>query len=273
MPSTILSDNGVSSGSAGLKTTAASDGILVLQTSTSGGTATNAIYVDTSQNVGVNANAVSTAKFYVNGGSVAPTSGQVLRLDTTATTAYSATAYVGGQIRINYGNATSSYGGINFSNFGVTSQEFFGTVQNSSGYGDFVWQGYGSGGYLERARIDSSSNFQMNSGFGSVATAYGCRVWARVTGGGGSGGLPATSLVAGGNASSFVKNSTGQYTLNFTNAMPDTTYAVSTNQETGNVTFASTIVSYNQYTGSVQVVSDNNSVQADFRYGSIAVFR
>lgn len=52
MPSVILSDNGVSSGSAGLKSTAASDGVLVLQTTTSGGTATNAVYIDTSQNIG-----------------------------------------------------------------------------------------------------------------------------------------------------------------------------------------------------------------------------
>ena len=51
MPSTILSDNGVSSGSAGLKSTAGNDGILALQTTTSGGTATNAIYINTSQNV------------------------------------------------------------------------------------------------------------------------------------------------------------------------------------------------------------------------------
>ena len=53
MPSTILSDNGASSGSAGLKSTAGNDGVLILQTTTSGGTATNAIYVDTSQRVGI----------------------------------------------------------------------------------------------------------------------------------------------------------------------------------------------------------------------------
>lgn len=53
MPSTILSDNGVSSGSAGLKTTASNDGILALQTTTSGGTATTAVTINTSQNVGV----------------------------------------------------------------------------------------------------------------------------------------------------------------------------------------------------------------------------
>lgn len=53
MPSTILSDNGVSSGSAGLKTTAASDGALALQTTTVGGTATTAVTIDTSQNMGL----------------------------------------------------------------------------------------------------------------------------------------------------------------------------------------------------------------------------
>jgi hypothetical protein len=53
MASTILlSDNGASSGSAGLKSTAGNDGVLILQTTTSGGTATNAVYVDTVQNVG-----------------------------------------------------------------------------------------------------------------------------------------------------------------------------------------------------------------------------
>jgi hypothetical protein len=49
--STILSDNGVTSGSAGLKTSADSTGVLALQTTTAGGTATTAVTIDTSQNV------------------------------------------------------------------------------------------------------------------------------------------------------------------------------------------------------------------------------
>jgi hypothetical protein len=53
MASTILSDNGVTSGSAGLKSSADSTGVLALQTSTSGGTATTALTIDTSQNVGI----------------------------------------------------------------------------------------------------------------------------------------------------------------------------------------------------------------------------
>lgn len=68
MPSIILSDNGVSSGNAGLKSTAASDGALALQTTTSGGAATTAVTIDTSQNVGVNTTTPATyGKFVVNG--------------------------------------------------------------------------------------------------------------------------------------------------------------------------------------------------------------
>ena len=51
MPSFITSDNGVSSGSAGLKTTAASDGALALQTTTAAGAATTAVTIGTDQSV------------------------------------------------------------------------------------------------------------------------------------------------------------------------------------------------------------------------------
>jgi hypothetical protein len=50
---TILSDNGVSSGTAGIKTTGGNDGTLQLQTTTAGGAATTALTIDTSQNVGI----------------------------------------------------------------------------------------------------------------------------------------------------------------------------------------------------------------------------
>jgi Chaperone of endosialidase len=50
---TILSDNGVSSGSAGLKSGGGNDGTLLLQTANSSGTATTAVTVDNAQNVGV----------------------------------------------------------------------------------------------------------------------------------------------------------------------------------------------------------------------------
>jgi len=66
-------------------------------------------------------------------------------------------------------------------------------------------------------QFDSSANFKFNSGFGSVATAYGCRAWVNFASNG--------SVRASGNVSSVTQNGTGDYTINFTNAMPDTSYA------------------------------------------------
>ena len=73
MPSILLSDNGVSSGSAGLKTTAASDGALALQTTTAGGTATTAVTLDTSQNVGVNSTGTIRTKLMVSSSNASDT--------------------------------------------------------------------------------------------------------------------------------------------------------------------------------------------------------
>ena len=51
--SIVLSDNGVTSGSAGIRSTGGNDGVLLLQTTTSGGAVTTAVTVDNAQNVGV----------------------------------------------------------------------------------------------------------------------------------------------------------------------------------------------------------------------------
>ena len=72
----------------------------------------------------------------------------------------------------------------------------------------------------ERMRIDSSGNLQFNSGYGSVATAYGCRAWVNFNGTG------VVAIRASGNVTSITDNGVGLYTVNLTNAMPDTNYAV-----------------------------------------------
>ena len=60
---TILSDNGVSSGSAGIKSSGGNDGTLLLQTTTSGGTATTAVTIDNVHNVGVGVTPSAWATF------------------------------------------------------------------------------------------------------------------------------------------------------------------------------------------------------------------
>jgi len=69
-------------------------------------------------------------------------------------------------------------------------------------------------------QFDSSGNFKFNSGFGSVGTAYGCRAWVNFNGTG------TVAIRASGNVSSITDNGTGDYTVNFTNAMPDTNYVI-----------------------------------------------
>jgi len=74
-------------------------------------------------------------------------------------------------------------------------------------------------GGVEAMRLDSSANLQFNSGYGSVATAYGCRAWVNFNGT----GTPA--IRGSGNVTSITDNGTGDYTLNFTTAFPDTNYS------------------------------------------------
>ena len=77
---------------------------------------------------------------------------------------------------------------------------------------------FGTNG-TEQARIDSAGLFKFNSGYGSVATAYGCRAWVNFNGTG------TVAIRASGNVSSITDNGTGNYTVNFTTNMPDINYA------------------------------------------------
>ena len=74
-------------------------------------------------------------------------------------------------------------------------------------------------GGVEQMRLNSAGDLQMNSGYGSVATAYGCRAWVNFNGTG------TVAIRASGNVSSITDNGTGDYTVNFTNALVDANYA------------------------------------------------
>jgi hypothetical protein len=76
-------------------------------------------------------------------------------------------------------------------------------------------------GLAENARITSSGLMQFNSGYGSVATAYGCRAWVNFNGT----GTPA--IRGSGNVSSITDHGVGDYSINFSSAMPDANYSVS----------------------------------------------
>ena len=70
----------------------------------------------------------------------------------------------------------------------------------------------------ERMRIDASGNLLFNSGYGSVATAYGVRAWVNFNGTG------TVAIRGSGNVSSITDNGVGDYTVNFTTALVDANY-------------------------------------------------
>jgi hypothetical protein len=70
-----------------------------------------------------------------------------------------------------------------------------------------------------RLRVTATGLFQFDSGYGDIATAYGCRAWVNFNGT----GTPA--IVGSGNVSSITDSGVGIYVVNLTNAMPDTNYA------------------------------------------------
>jgi hypothetical protein len=91
-----------------------------------------------------------------------------------------------------------------------------GTSQIYYDAANHIWR---TSSFTERMRIDSSGNLQFNSGYGSVATAYGCRAWVNFNGTG------TVAIRASGNVSSVTDLGTGAYRVNLTTAMPDTNFA------------------------------------------------
>jgi hypothetical protein len=119
-------------------------------------------------------------------------------------------------------------------------------------------------------QFDSSANFKFNSGYGSVATAYGCRAWVNFNGTG------TVAIRGSGNVTSITDNGTGQYTLNFTTAMPDTNYsAVGSAGETNNAIGDRQLSTYPVNTSSCKVVSGQTaSVNVyDATQVHVAIFR
>jgi hypothetical protein len=135
-----------------------------------------------------------------------------------------------------------------------------------------------SEGGIEVMRLDSSANLQFNSGYGSVATAYGCRAWVNFNGTG------TVAIRASGNVSSITDNGVGDYTANFINALVDGNYclvaATGANSNPTVNTFVSVQVEMNtlatQTTTSVRFGTGkqyNPFTVSDIAQVNIAIFR
>jgi hypothetical protein len=117
--------------------------------------------------------------------------------------------------------------------------------------------------------FDASANFKFNSGYGSVATAYGCRAWVNFNGTG------TVAIRASGNVSSITDGGTGAYTVNFTNAMPDASYAAVIDSGTGSAGRNSASNADTAPTTSAVSIAtfDSTGTRQDTTYISVAIFR
>ena len=124
-------------------------------------------------------------------------------------------------------------------------------------------------GGTEVMRLDSSANLQFNSGYGSVATAYGCRAWVNFNGTG------TVAIRGSGNVTSITDNGTGDYTVNFTTAMPDVNYSWSIAADRTTAPIAQiTSGTATPATSNLRVMTYNTSlVIADSTYIAVNIFR
>lgn len=171
------------------------------------------------------------------------------------------TAFTGGDFYI--------WSGVN------TYYNYANTQYHGASSGDVI-RFRGNQVYGDNWEFTTSGDFKFNSGYGSAATAYGCRAWVNFNGTG------TVAIRASGNVSSITDNGTGDYTVNFTTAMPDTNYAAiptGVGYATNNSTliydiYGSTAGASGKTTSAVRVnCSATNAVKWDVADFYVAVFR
>jgi hypothetical protein len=286
--------------SAGVVTTADTSGILQLQTAS-----TAAVTIDASQNVGIGTTS-PTAKLDVSSNSAGVTAGDLV-VDTANKTVYvgrqSSTggdnSYLVVRGRVNGSGTnqaiaitgdTSAYGtglfrpGNDILGFSTLATERMridsaGSVAigststasatrltlKGSGTGSSTLLNCQDSGGTALLTLAENGNLSFNSGYGSNATAYGCRAWVNFNGTG------TVAIRASGNVSSLTDNGTGDYTINFTNAMPDANYSAAMQllQAAARLFYVNGLAA-----GSLRIVCINLSeIPQDNAYISATVFR
>jgi hypothetical protein len=122
----------------------------------------------------------------------------------------------------------------------------------------------------EAMRIDTNGNLLFNSGYGSVATAYGCRAWINFNGTG------TPSIRASGNISSITDISVGNFYLNFATSLPDQNYSVAGTAVGSGVADGAMIQGRDDLTSAraaINTLTSNDVVARDFFSNYVAVFR
>jgi uncharacterized protein (DUF2147 family) len=129
-----------------------------------------------------------------------------------------------------------------------------------------------SGAISEKMRVTSAGLLKFNSGYGSAATAYGCRAWVNFNGTG------TVAIRESGNVSSITDNSTGDYTVNFAVAMVDVNYSpLMTGDSSGSRENTWGRIGDRQAVPTAAALRvrfcDDQSSNIDTEYAQVAVFR
>ena len=135
--------------------------------------------------------------------------------------------------------------------------------------------------------VDKATNQAVKDAMGVTGTApiFGCRAWVNFDGTRNEADTGASvigqnvKIRASGNVSSVLKNAVGDYTVNFTTAMPDVNYVVNMacKPENAGTLYSQAIPSSNftQLVSSYRLISANigNLTLADSAYVYVSVFR
>jgi hypothetical protein len=118
--------------------------------------------------------------------------------------------------------------------------------------------------------VGIDGDLKFNSGYGSVATAYGCRAWVNFNGSG------TVAIRASGNVSSITDNGSGDYTVNFTTAMADENYScvVTVNNSSSSTSMAQIRSATTPTVSLVRLASVNtNGTAINPEYFNASIFR
>jgi hypothetical protein len=219
----------------GLVTSADNSGSLQLATNSG----TTAVTIDTSQNVGIGTTTPAVQLHVRNASNAWVT---IERGNDVSNIAWLMWANSNGAGRWGMGMGTPNSNNFNVFNYSTSS---------------------------DALRVDTSSNFSFNSGYGSAGVAYGCRAWANINQQG------TQTILASGNVSSIGDAGVGLTTVNFATAMPDTGYSV-VGGESGSGVISGTTIEFNSRITTqfgIRSLGSTNATAYDFNYVGFAVFR